>query len=60
MGYSDTNFQIGQMLHKEYEANYAANHVNDNQIKLLPPVRFLSSLGTVLMAVVFIAQVWGA
>ena len=60
MGYSDSNFQLGQMLHNEYETTYAANEFNRNQQSdLLPPVRFLSSLGTVIMAILFIVQVFG-
>ena len=58
MGYSDSNTQLGQLLHKEYEATYSAN--STNQTDLFPPVRFLGSIGAIVTMVVFVAQVFGA
>ena len=57
MGYS-SNYQIGQALHKEYEATYStSNHAaNTNAINVSLPVKLVSTLTVLAATVTFLAQ----
>lgn len=55
MGFSDSNYQIGQMLHKEYEATYSSNYGSESAAPVAP-IKLMSTLGTLFVAGFFITQ----
>ncbi len=58
MGYSDNTYQIGQMLHKEYEATYSSHVGSENGASIAPAksIKLMSTLGTLFVAGFFITQ----
>lgn len=58
MGYSDNNYQIGQMLHKEYEATYSSNFGSESAAPAAKgaPIKLMSTLVTLFVAGFFITQ----
>ena len=59
MGYSDSNFQIGQALHKEYEQTYSATHysTSSNATKLNVSDSLIRLVTTVVVMAGFVGLV---
>ena len=52
----NSNFQLGQYAHREYEAQIAT-YATDSDVPKVSIIKFVTLLGSVLTTTLFIAQI---